>query len=362
MIKYFFSFCILIFIVSCFFQEKTQVNDNQFIGYVYLDYAKGFQVSKNDNYTLLKVNIQNQTKKYLLVNRKEAIPKNISYDFLIRTPIKSIVSLSSVQVAFLEKLNQLPSIVAVDNKNYIQNKFVKNNSKITEVGDITTINNELLLSLNADVVMTYPTQGMQESQLIKQGVPLIINAEYLEETPLGRAEWIKFMAYFYEQEEQANQLFKEIETSYNQLKNQHKGLDKTIFSGKIYQDTWFISGGKSYVAELLQDAGFTYLWEEEPLNGTLPLAIENAFIKAKKADYWFLQVYHPTKYTYQILKEEHPLYSKLKAVQQKKIILVNTANVDYYGKGVVEPHILLEDLTKIVQKDTMTTYYHLLKE
>lgn len=361
MIKYFFSLCMLTFIFGCSSEQKTQNIDNQFIGNIFNDYAKGFQVFKNKNHTLLKVNFQNQSKKYLLVNHKKAIPQNISYDFLIRTPIKSIVSLSSVQVAFLEKLNQLSSIVAVDNKNYIQNKRIKNDSKIIEVGDITTINNELLLSLNADIVMTYPTQGTQENQLISQGIPLIINAEYLEETPLGRAEWIKFMAYFYEEEEKATQLFKEIETSYNQLKSQNKALNKTIFSGKIYQDTWFISGGKSYVASLLKDAGFTYLWEKEQVIGTLPLAIENAFLEAKKADYWFLQVYHPTKYTYEILKDEHPLYSKLKAVQQKKIILVNTANVDYYGKGVVEPHILLQDLTKIIQKDTMTTYYHLLE-
>ncbi len=215
------------------------------------------------------------------------------------------------------------------------------------------------MSLDADVVMTYPT-GTTEHQLEEMGIPVVINAEHLEETPLGRAEWIKFMGYFYEKEELATKLFDQINKQYQIEKQKNQEPIKSIFSGKIYQNTWYVPGGKSYVAQLLQDAGFKYIWQEDSTRGSLPLSKENAFMRAKDADYWCLQVFDST-FSYQSLIQENPLYKELKSIQNRQLIYVNTAQVDYYGKGVLEPHILLQDLNKIQRNDTTTVYYHLLK-
>lgn len=352
------SFCVLL--LFCSSPKKPNITDKE--KSVINTYATGFEVYKNEGYIKIIVKYNQQEKTYVLINSSQQKPKNIDYDLLIQTPIQSIATLSSIHTAFLEALGQGKSVVGIDNINYHKSKSICQRfteKKIVELGDINQINKELLLQLNADVVMTYPT-GTKEEQLEEIGIPIIINAEHLEDTPLGRTEWIKFMGYFYEKEEEATQIFNEIHHKYNQEKQKSKKNISTIFSGKIYQDTWYISGGKSYISQLLQDAGFEYIWKADSTKGSLPLAKENAFIKAKEADFWFLQVFE-SNFSYHSLVKENSLYRELKSVKNNHLIYVNTVEVDYYGRGVLEPYILLQDLNKIQKGDTSTVYYHLLK-
>ncbi len=326
--------------------------------------AKGFEVYRGKDYVKIKVSFDNQEQVYVLVNKEKEIPKNINYDLLVRTPVESCVTLSSTHIALLEKINELSSIKGIDNPLYTQNQVIKEaceNGTIKKVGEATQLNKELLYALQPEFVMVSPMQ-MNLKQYIEEGLPMVANAEYLEKTPLGRAEWLKFVAYFYEKEQLANQVFDEIYQAYQVEQKRAKNSNQTVFSGKIYQNTWYVSGGGSYVATLLKDAQLNYMLEKDTSVSALPLAKESVFSQAQDIDYWFVQLYGEQA-SYESLLQENELYAQLKSVKNKQIFAVNTSQVDYYGRGVVEPHLLLQDLNNILQEknDKENKYIFLLR-
>ena len=117
---------------------------------------------------------------------------------------------------------------------------------------------------------------------------MVINAEYLEKYPLGRAEWIKFVALFFEKEKEADSVFAVIEKDYlATMQLAVAAVQKpTVLSGIVYGDAWFMPAGKNYAAHLLNDAGLDYMWKETDSNGFLELSFESVYAKAKDADLW----------------------------------------------------------------------------
>src|SRR4030095_16208520 len=102
-------------------------------------------------------------------------------------------------------------------------------------------------------------------------VPVVINAEYLERHPLGRAEWIKFMALFFNKEKLADSVFRSIEQSYLETKAMADRVTSrpSVLSGVVYSEAWFLPGGKNYASTILNDAGCDYLWKDDPSSGWL---------------------------------------------------------------------------------------------
>jgi len=135
--------------------------------------------------------------------------------------------------------------------------------KVTDVGIDKGMNLEVLFSLKPQLVMSYTmSSDLGQLRKIKElGIPTVINAEYLEEHPLGRAEWIKFMALFFGKEREADSIFNVIEHEYltTQKLTTSTNSRPTVLSGIVYGDTWFMPGGKNYAAKLLTDAGTQYL-------------------------------------------------------------------------------------------------------
>lgn len=120
-------------------------------------------------------------------------------------------------------------------------------------------------------------------------MPVVLNKEYLEKNPLGRSEWLKFMALFYNKEALANEYFNEISQAYLQMSAMaQKTKEKpTVFLGLPDRGIWYVPGGNSFMSQLIQDAGGNYLWKDLPQNGSVPLDLELVLAKAQKADFWF---------------------------------------------------------------------------
>ena len=196
-------------------------------------------------------------------------------------------------------------------------------------------------------------------------VPVVLNAEYLEKHPLGRAEWIKFMALFFNKEKEADSVFVVIEKEYLKTKAlaDQAQTKPTVLSGIVYGDAWFLPGGQNYAAKLLRDAGYHYLWDDDSTNGFLELSFESVYEKAHDADFWIgVGSFSSLK---EIENADHR-YPRFKPFQQKQVYTSNArkgskGGSEFLELGYLRPDIILKDLVKIAHPELLTEhelYFH----
>jgi iron complex transport system substrate-binding protein len=228
-----------------------------------------------------------------------------------------------------------------------------------EVGSGPTVNIELLVDIGPDLIMTFGMGGEWDThpKLEEAKLPYVINAEWNEQTPLGRAEWIKFMALFYNKEAKANEVFDFIVTEYKTLAEKAAASsDKpTVFTGAPYQGTWWVTGGGSYAARLLADAGAAYVWADDDSTGSLMLDIEKVFEKAGEAEYWLNTSYWNSLADAKAADER---FTKFGAYQSGKVFNNNNrmgpgGGNEYFESSPAYPHRLLADLISIFHPDLL---------
>jgi len=380
-VKYF-SVGVFITLFSCQQSDKKAIN--LFSGIKKdstIKYAKRFSIARHKNYTLVFLfgNKQNldTTATYIIYNNNQLIDNTPQNIITIKYPCIKIAALSSIYANMLFELGEVKKIAAIDNRDYINNKEIItncNNGKIAELSKGTEINLEQTIKLNPDIVFTFgmgdPKKDVN-TKLVKAKIPVAISLDHLEETPLARAEWIKFFACFVNQKNKADSIFKHVEKNYKYLQQIGKKTKQkpTVFNEIKTGDTWYIPGGKSYVAKLLNDAGANYLWKEDVNSGSLPLSFEQVYFKAKQADFWINLGLCNSKTD---LLNYEPRYTEFKAFKTGNIFN-NNKNInskgysDYWETGIIYPNKVLNDLLIIfhpelkAQLDGKLYYYKQLK-
>lgn len=189
------------------------------------------------------------------------------------------------------------------------------------------------------------------------GIPVVINAEYLEEHPLGRAEWIKFMALFFNKEQQADSIFQLIEKEYLNTKElaANTSTKPTVLSGVVYSDAWFMPGGQNYAAKLIHDAGCQYIWGADSSKGFLQLSFESVYEKAHAADLW---IGVASFGTLEEIKNADARYTKFNPYKTKEVYTYNVrkgakGGSEFLELGYLRPDIILKDLVKIAHPDIL---------
>jgi iron complex transport system substrate-binding protein len=216
--------------------------------------------------------------------------------------------------------------------------------------------------LKPDMVMGYTMSSDygQFKKVEELNVPVVINAEYLEKHPLGRAEWIKFMALFFNKEKMADSVFNVIEKNYTETKNLTLTASKlpTVLSGIVYGDAWFLPGGQNYASKILKDAGCSYLWGDDPSNGYLELSFESVYEKARNADLW---IGVATLKSLEEIKNADHRYTKFKPYQAKQVYTYDArkgakGGSEFLELGYLRPDIILKDLVKIAHPALLPEY------
>ncbi len=339
-----------------------------------LKYAQGFSVTIKENCKWVEVRqpYQGATSgyQYLLVPKGKEIPAHDASVQVIQIPIESIVCTSTTHIPLLDYLNESEKLIGFPTTNYISSEKMRTRieeGKIKELGIDKGMNLEALFSLHPSIVMGYTmSSDLGQLKKIKEtGIPVIINAEYLEKHPLGRAEWIKFMALFFNKEKMADSVFNVIEHEYVSTMKQVKDIPvkPSVLSGITYGGVWFMPGGNNNAAKLLRDAGCNYLWSETESNGYLELGIESVYEKAKDADVWI------GVGSFQTLKEmeaSEKRYSMFKPFKEKKVYTYDyrkgaTGGSEFLELGYLRPDIILKDLVKIAHPELLpdhSLYFH----
>jgi len=325
-----------------------------------LSYAKRFTITKEENTTILEL-LGNKgdsavTATFVLYSKNK--PTNHQDAYFIKTPVNKVACMSSIYTTMLAKLGEEKSIVAIDNVDYYNNTFIQQvvtEHKITELSKGPKINIEQTMALNPDLILTYgmgnPSVDV-DKKLLQANIPIAISLDHLEETPLARAEWIKFFACFFNKEQLADSLFAITEKKYLDLKKltKHQTVRPTVLTEIKYGDTWYVPGGKSYVANLLADAGASYFWSNEKQTGSMPLPFETVYTKAKDCDFW-INLYQVNSQKELLSYDER--YGLFNAVKKNKLYNNNkTQNSkgfsNYWESGISNPDEVLADLISII--------------
>ena len=363
--KILFFLSILSILISCKKEvikvdKKNQLESN-------IKYAKGFDIVDENGVKklIIKSAYQNSDEifEYIIQNKtdqKEQIENTLF------TPIQKIVVTSTTHIPMVELLNEETAIVGFPYAKYVSSaktRVLIDEGKIQEIGKESSLNTEILLDLQPELVVGYSVSSADKSltTIQKSGINVIYNGDWLEETPLGRAEWIKFFGVLFDKEKQADSIFKVIEANYLEAKQiALKSTKKpTILSGAIMsKDIWNLPAGESFVAQFLIDANLDYLWKNTEGKGSLSLSFESVFDKGQNADYWITPGYFSSK---EQLLNSNEIYKKFNAFQNDKIYTPilkkgKTGGAIYYELAGTRPDLVLKDLIKITNPELLPNY------
>ncbi|WP_341221649.1 ABC transporter substrate-binding protein [Polaribacter atrinae] len=332
-----------------------------------ITYAKGFDIINENGIKKLIIKSAYQNSKevseYII---KDAAEKEATLENTIYTPIQKIVVTSTTHIPMVELLNEENSIIGFPYARYVSSEKTRqliNAGKIKEIGKESSLNTEILLDLQPELVVGYSVSSADKSltTVQKAGISVIYNGDWLEETPLGRAEWIKFFGVLFNKEKQADSIFKVIETNYLDAKKIALKATKkpTVLSGAIMsKDIWNLPSGESFVAQFINDANLNYLWKETKGKGSLSLSFEGVFDKGQNAEYWISPGYFSSK---EQLLQSNKIYAEFDAFKNDEIYTSTikkgkTGGIIYYELAATRPDLVLKDFIKITNPDLLPNY------
>lgn len=283
-----------------------------------------------------------------------------------------IVAMSSSHIGMLDAIGSAGKIAGVSGINFITNPTIqKRRDSIGDIGFEGNINYELLVSLDPDLVLLYAIRGANsmEGKLRELGIPYLYVGEYLEESPLGKSEWLVALAETVGKREEGERIFAEIPVRYDSLRRvvAESALDApSVMLNTPYGDSWFMPSTQSYMARLIADAGGDYIYKKDTGNASTPIDIEEAYLLTSQADVW-LNV--GSMRSLDELKEACPKFTDTRCVRNGYVynntLRINpTGGNDYYESGIVRPDIVLRDLIKIFHPELVSedfVYYKQLK-
>jgi iron complex transport system substrate-binding protein len=353
-----------------FYPEKLEIK-----------HARGFTIRYFNNYKIVEISNpfekSTDTTRFLLLERGTPRPSGYIDKQVIEIPVRSLAATSSMHIGLLDFLESLETLKGFGGTQYVYSPKVLQliqEGKIQEIGKDLGLDEEKLITANPDLLMVMgsPGAGMPKYQTIADaGIPILINSEWMEKTPLARAEWVKLLAALLNKEELVNRKFSIIENDYQRLVSLAKkaAAKPTVISGVNTRDTWFLPSGDSYMARFLSDAGADYPWSDAKANGSLALSFETVYPVALKADYW-MNVGFSHKDSKKDILAQDARYSDFKAYRSGRMYSYNNrvndqGCNDFFESGNVNPQIILADMIKVFHPELLPehelVYYKKLK-
>lgn len=325
----------------------------------------GAAVTLLDPWDTLKVR-----QRYFLVNHGAEIPRNLPEGVVIRVPVENAVVYTSVHASMIEELGCLDVISAVCEPQYmISPEVIRRvaDGTIADVGMSTSPNVEKIVDLNADIIIASPFENSGFGAAEKIGVPIVQAADYMENHPLGRTEWVKFYGLLFGKREMADSLYRATASCYNALKETVSAVSSrpTVFLETKYGSSWAVPSGKSYIGVLHADAGADYLFADDNSASARELSFEAVFDRASEADFWLFKGYYTDMDSRDDLRDQYPPYANFKAFKEGRIYYCNTMVSNYYDEVTLHPDRVLADLAAIYHPELFPgyslRYYSLLK-
>ncbi len=361
---YFLLFLSIFFLSQC--QEKNNTkkeNQPQNNQTQKTDFNPAFKIEKFSDYQLFTIYLKDKKDSvvYAFVNKNKKNNPNIPTKNIIKTPIKKIVTFSHTHLACIEKLEQNSTILGVTEGAFLQgSKWEKSiqNKEIKDLGTGDESVKEKIIAIKPEIVLVSNAADIDKLKTLEKfNIQTILNVDWLETHPVGRAAWIKLFGLLFESEKESENIFQNIEKEYNEIKKIAKNKTKkvTILTDMPFRGTWYLAGGKSYTAKFIEDAGGDFIGKDNNNTASIPTTIENLYTKGKNADIW-LNV-GQAKTLKEVAQNDERL-TNFMPYQQKKIY---NYGADYWLTSIINPQEILADMLHIFHpellKDRKMKYY-----
>jgi iron complex transport system substrate-binding protein len=271
--------------------------------------------------------------------------------------------MSSTYVAMFEELGLLDAVVGVDELDFIYSPALRERAEaglITEIGGGNLVNVEAAIALDPDIIFSYGSGSSDYDAypvLEQAGLIVALNGDYVEASPLGRSEWLKFIAAFFNAEEQANDLFSQIAEDYTALRDVVGAPEDrpTVMVNGLFGDTWYVAGGQSYIARLIADAGGDYLWADDPSTGGVPLSLEAVVERAQDADIWLNPNFWLSLADGFAEDERYAAFAPFESgnVFNNVAQITDLGGNNYYEAGTLHPERILADMIFIFHPELL---------
>ena len=335
-------------------------------GIVQVKYAQGFSVRYVDGGCLVDVSDpqreQQQSFHYMLVHRGEK-PDRVPEGYtLLEVPVQRIVCMTSLQLSNFICLDNLDAVVGITSTRHLFNEDMKqrlSDGRTRKIGIEGNFDSEVILGLNPDLILISPFKRGGYDALTGVDIPLVPHLGYKEQTPLGQAEWIKFVGLLICGEEKANELFNGIEKRYNDLKKltENVTVRPVVLSGELHGGNWYVGGGRSFLAQIFRDAGGEYFLPDDEHSGGINLDFESVYSRTASAMYWRIVNSYDGEYSYDALQAADARYADLNAFKNKGVIYCNMRQRPFYEKMPVQPDVVLSDLIHILHPELLPADY-----
>ena len=336
-------------------EKQTVQAGSDSIPRVRIKYAKGFWLEYRDGYAVLNVKDPQESShtcyQYALIPRGKKVQTPAELP-VVEVPVRSVVCMTSLQLSNFIKLDATDRVVGITSTRFLFNGEMQkrvDEGKTRRIGIEGNFDNEIIMSLNPDLMLISPFKRGGYDAVKDIGIPLVPHLGYKEMTPLGQAEWIKFVGLLLGMEDKAGVEFDRIENRYNSLKAMVGDVQRrpVVFSGELRGGVWYAVGGKSFLAQLFHDA-------------------ETVYNQAESADYWRIANSFAGEYCYAALKAQDERYADFKAFKDKRVIYCNMREKPFYESMPAEPEVVLADMIRVfhpgVLPDHEPVYYDLLNK
>ena len=313
--------------------------------------------------------------------RENATLQMSSHCDIVRTPLESNVVFTAPHCQLMYELGCKNAITGVCDKDYINIPDIKERVKLSD-GKVSTSDTDKVIidcgsSMQPDIerIIALKPEGLFISpfensggygKLDKLHIPIIETADYMETSPLGRAEWMKFYGLLFKSEERSDSLFSSIEKEYLALKAEAAKLPQglSILTERKMGSVWYVPGGKSTMGILLKDANAKYIFADDTHSGSLAYGPERILSKGTQIDVWAFKYFGGKALSKNDLLAEYEGYKVLKAFNSNSIYQVDTSTQPYFELTSFHPEILLREFIilahpKATQFGKLRFYQHL---
>ena len=363
----------LMLLSSCGGQSARGQGDGDTLA---LKYSKLLTIVSHQGYTV--ADIRNPWHKgrllhtYVLVPRGQEVPKGIPHGTIIRTPVQRAAVFTTVHCSLLTNMGHGENIVGVADLKYIKIPYIQQQVKAGRIADCGGGLNpvvEKIMDIKPDIIMLSPFENSGGYGKVEEiDIPLVECAEYMEPSPLARAEWMKFYGMLFGEEARTDSLFAVVDSSYQALKAEARkaGEGASVLIDRIVGSVWYVPGGRSTIGQMVKDAGGRYPWADDDHSGSLPLPFETVLERAGDCEVWMYRYSSDHEQNYRELLSDHHGYAQLKPFKTRNVYGCNVEQSLFYEESPFRPDWLLSDFIQIVHPQMTNSaplrYYKKLSE
>lgn len=335
-----------------------------------LSYSQLLNIMEYEDYRVVEIADPWQKGKllhrYVLVSNPDA--SHLPEGTIVRVPVRSAAVFTTVHASLMADMGVRDRISGMTEVEYVKRKEIKSlidSKRITDVGSSMSPDIEKIISLSPGIILLSPFENNGGYGKLDQiGIPVIECADYMETSPLARAEWVRFYGMLFGAERQADSIFASVEAKYKSLTAEAKrmSLHPKVMVDLPSGNTWYVPGGMSTIGRMIADAGGRYCFADDKNSGSVALSVEKVVSQGEDADLWLFR-YGGKEKTLSGIAADYGMFSHIKAFKEGNVYGCSTERTTFYESTPFHPDRLLEDFIAMTHPQTkrQTTYFKKVK-